>query len=207
MPEPASPRIESSSRQIFVLWLGIPLIILLGIALFVQPEQSGGPQHPAVGKPAPEIDLVRLGANPELDRLQSLASGDVTLVHFWGTWCGPCKMEYPELDAMVQQLKDQPQFHFVSISCQASQNETYTGLTEKTLAYLESGGMVPVAYADAMGVTHRSVAQRMEVESISYPTSILVDADGKIADIWIGYAPQSVEDIAAKINILLADAR
>ena len=46
------------------------------------------------GTRAPEIDLPTLsGGHVELSKLR----GHPVVVSFWGTWCPPCRVEFPEL--------------------------------------------------------------------------------------------------------------
>lgn len=51
-----------------------------------------------VGRPVPPLDVVDLGGKPW--RLESLA-GQVVVLNFWATWCEPCRLEMPSLDAMA----------------------------------------------------------------------------------------------------------
>jgi thiol-disulfide isomerase/thioredoxin len=50
------------------------------------------------GRPVPPLDVVDLAGKPW--RLQALA-GQVVVLNFWATWCEPCRLEMPSLDAMA----------------------------------------------------------------------------------------------------------
>jgi len=54
--------------------------------------------------PAPEISLKDFS-----NQTHTLAmyKGKVVLLNFWATWCGPCQVEMPHLQAMYTELKDQ----------------------------------------------------------------------------------------------------
>ncbi len=195
-------QLDSRPRSLF--WL-VAILLLLATSVVILrsgPSGSSGQDSPALGKRAPRLDLIRLSDEPFLDPLNSVPPGDVTLIHFWGTWCGPCKMEYPHLSTMANRMQTRPRFRFLSVSCEGGQ-ETLDGLRRKTQDYFTSENLGGVAYADPRGVTRRSAAERLERSSIFYPTSILVAADGTIAGVWEGYTPEAVEQMETMIVRLL----
>jgi cytochrome c biogenesis protein CcmG/thiol:disulfide interchange protein DsbE len=54
-----------------------------------------GAKPPAVGDVAPNFELTMIdGSKVSLDQLR----GQVIVLNFWATWCGPCKRELPMLD-------------------------------------------------------------------------------------------------------------
>ncbi|GAA4216971.1 DsbE family thiol:disulfide interchange protein [Sagittula sp. NFXS13] len=53
------------------------------------------------GKPAPSMTDVPLEGYPAITP-ELLASGEVTLVNFWASWCPPCRAEHPRLLEMAE---------------------------------------------------------------------------------------------------------
>ena len=54
------------------------------------------------------------GLNVKTVRLSTL-KGNVILLNFWATWCGPCTEEMPSMEALYQRYKDRD-FVFLAIS-------------------------------------------------------------------------------------------
>ncbi len=175
-------------------------VVLLLVAIAVISYRSATPNvdpalDAAVGKPCPQLDLVLLSSTGELERIPDLAPRTVTLLHCWGTWCGPCRIEYPELAEMALSMEESYAFRFVSISCENRQNETLRGLHAKTQSFLDQHRIVGVAYADPNGVTRRSIAERLGLDNLYYPTTILICPAGNIAAVWVGYDPGAVNEM------------
>ena len=60
--------------------------------------------RPSIGAPAPPFRLVDLqGQSVALSDFQ----GKVVLLNFWATWCGPCRVEMPAMEALYQAMHSQ----------------------------------------------------------------------------------------------------
>ena len=206
-------------RRLLVLCL-----VLAGTAgLAFRHQHPSPPDQVAVGKPAPEIDLVELSGGDHW-RPVTPPVGRVVLLHLWATWCHPCQLEYPELSAMARAVASEEadgrgrragqgdreqgeggRFRFLPVSCEGGA-ETFAGLWHKTDAFFRSAGIDSPVFADPRGITRRSVAERLKQSDLGLPTTILIDRDGTIAGVWQGYTPHTVSGIEASVRELLAVA-
>src|SRR5687768_8283947 len=84
------------------VWLGTAVLALLGntgrAAAQVVYKPTGARAIEA-GVPAPQIDLETLGGGRV--KLSALR-GHPVVITFWGTWCPPCRDEFPALVAAHQ---------------------------------------------------------------------------------------------------------
>jgi len=74
-------------------------------------------QTPAkVGDPAPEIGLEKLlqAQDRTVANLKAL-KGDIVVLEFWATWCGPCVTAIPHLNELIEKYEDKP-VRFISIT-------------------------------------------------------------------------------------------
>jgi thioredoxin 1 len=77
-------------------------------------------------------------------KLLALASGRVTLVHFWASWCGPCRREQPILDQLASKLQDRG-LAVVGVNvdtAQPIQQQFEIGTLPVTLVFNRAGDLV-----------------------------------------------------------------
>lgn len=61
------------------------------------------------------------------------------VIDFWATWCGPCKMQSPILDAVAEELQDSIKVCKVNVDDQASLAMNYQIINIPTLVYMKDG--------------------------------------------------------------------
>tara|TARA_R110002049_G_scaffold4601_4_gene31844 strand:- start:71594 stop:72217 length:624 start_codon:yes stop_codon:yes gene_type:complete len=187
-------------------WTGLTLIVMISVAavsaglLIKATPWSNHPASPAIGKPAPRIDLVRLSDEGTYEEIDSRGEGKVVLLHCFGTWCGPCRAEFPHLSKLIATVAKQEQVEFLPISSERMGTETFESLWAETKKFFDEHQIRGIAYADPRGITRRSMAERLQRKSLYFPTSILIDRDGKIAGVWEGYNDDTLEQIRSAIR-------
>ncbi len=77
------------------IFLAIAGIFLVG--MFRDDPDSLPSAHK--GKPAPAVQLVDLPGKVNFTDAD-LRDGEVKLVNFWASWCAPCRVEHPNLEAL-----------------------------------------------------------------------------------------------------------
>lgn len=120
----------------------------------------------AVGQPAPELELAKLLQAPQ-EKFEGLNSlkGNVVILEFWATWCGPCVKSIPHMNDLAEKFSDKD-VRFISIT---SEDEPVVA------KYLKKKSMRSWIGLDLEKRSNRAYG----VQGI--PFTVLIDREGRIA--------------------------
>ena len=150
---------------------------------------SDGVMEPAplADHPAPDFTLSSLdGMKVALSDLK----GQVLLINVWATWCPPCRVEMPTIQAAYEQYHDQG-FTVVAVNLQEDPSAVATFMREHQLTF--------PALLDPDGQVSRSY------EALALPSSFFVDRHGVIRAVYHGPMPRSI--IAGTVEQLLHEGK
>ena len=116
--------------------------------------------------------------------------GKIMVLHFWGTWCGPCVVEMPEYQEFDERYREDPEVHVLSIS-----NDDTNEIIEDFLAKNDFDFTVLVddGYTERAGVT-------------AWPTTWFVDRNGYVRFEKTGTALRLDEEFSWRVEALREDA-
>lgn len=170
---------KKHNRNIQII-IGIVVILLVSVLLLsLQNSQQDGIQKAIQGKSVGDFALTDLeGDSINLSDYQ----GKYVLLNAWATWCPPCRAEMPDLNEFHQAHKDKG-FEILAINAGETRDLAAQFADSIELGFkvvLDSDGTV----LNGLGIT-------------GFPTSILIDPEGKVAMIHIGMI--SPEDLNSKV--------
>jgi len=137
--------------------------------------------------PAPDFTLRTLdGQNLRLGEQR----GQVVLVNFWATWCGPCRQEMPHLNRLYEKYRASG-FNLLAVNVDDDRNNAAGASSKMGLKF-------PVLF-DA----EKNVSRLYDLKTM--PSTVLIDRDGKVRHVHRGYREGFEEMYEKQIRELLKE--
>ncbi len=139
------------------------------------------------GQAAPDFSLKSSsGENLRLSEYR----GDVVMINFWATWCGPCRQEMPLLDELYARY-ERVGFSLLGVNIDDDSRRAMRMIDELGVNF-------PVLF-DA----RKEVSELYEVEAM--PVTVLVDREGNVRYVHHGYQPGYEDTYLDQIRSLLRE--
>lgn len=161
------------------------MIVLLSLFLLATPASLPGPDDLPV---LPALNEEQLGA------LLQENEGNVLLVNFWATWCGPCREEFPDFVRLYNEFKDQG-LSVVTISMDEPEDH------EQAAAFLKQQNARFSSYIRGFEDFNEFVNAIAPEWSGALPATFLFDRDGESVFTRVGKT--SYEELNKEITPIL----
>ncbi|MCK5091446.1 MAG: TlpA family protein disulfide reductase [Gammaproteobacteria bacterium] len=135
-------------------------------------------------RPAPSLHLTETDGSPYVTED---FTGNITLIHFWATWCVPCRHEFPDLQALWKRYRNK------GLRIIAVAEDSHEAVKE----YLPEIDISFPVLVDQYG------SGMHDYRVIGLPTSYLIDAQGRLLYSAIGRVLWMEQDTLKRIEGLL----
>jgi len=187
-----TPPVSTKSSSTRVFWLVIAIAaVVLGLYLLISGPRSGASSPEALSAAnrteAPDL-AVRDAKDPSKTISIRSLKGKVVVLHFWATWCPPCRAEFPEFAKFAAGSAAAGPWVVLPISVDDSADPVgpfLSKIPDRLTSYWDPGTL-----ANALGVS-------------AIPTTIVLDKGGKVA--WTGrgatdWSPKGVPAVVEKLS-------
>lgn len=110
--------------------------------------------------------------------------GKYVLLDFWGSWCGPCLSEIPQLKALEKQNADQ--LTVIGLICKDQKKAAAKIIADHQLTSVQLFDPT-IDFGAMFGIR-------------DYPTKILIDGKGKVVKVFTGSSDQNFKEIQTLVN-------
>ena len=155
------------------------LVLASGLASSESPLQ--------VGAPGPGFQL-----NSNSGKPISLADlkGQIVLVNFWASWCGPCRQEMPLLESIYRKYGKMG-FTMIGVNVEPDSNAANEWLKATPVSF-------PILYD-----RDSKVSKLYDVAGM--PSTVIIDRTGKLRVLHRGYKPGDENEYLDSIRTLIRE--
>jgi peroxiredoxin len=116
--------------------------------------------------------------------------GNIVMVNFWASWCGPCREELPEMEALYQEYQDLG-FEILAVNVDDEESKADVLLDDIEVTF-------PILY-DTAG----DVSKLYDVNAM--PTTVIIDRDGNQRLLHLGYRAGDEKKYEKAIKLLMRE--
>ena len=138
----------------------------------------------AISIPEADYDIELKGMNVPDSNLKNFKNKNIFL-NFWGTWCPPCRAEWPSIQALYESKKDQ-ELNFVLIAMQDQE--------ESVVKFLQENNYTAPVYIAKSPISDKLLPK-------AFPTTFLLNKKGEII-----YKEDASKDWNSKETLQFIDA-
>jgi peroxiredoxin len=162
--------------------ISYPWQILALIFILLNPALAG-----EGGESAPDFTLPRDdGQSISLSELR----GQVVMINFWASWCGPCRQEMPLLE-QIHQRYEPLGFTLLGVNVEENSGDAIAFLEERPVSF-------PILFDP-----NNDVSKLYDV--IAMPSTVLIDRQGKVRHLHHGYKPGYENDYQDQVRALVRE--
>ena len=143
----------------------------------------------AVTASGPAANFTLKSASGENIRLSEYR-GQVVLINFWASWCGPCRQEFPHLDALHQKYEALG-FTVFGVNVEQDRDTADKVLRDIPVTF-------PILFDE-----QNQVSELYDVTAM--PMTVLVDRNGEIRFMHKGYKPGYEAQYEQQIRALVKE--
>lgn len=137
--------------------------------------------------PAPDFTLKSIsGENIRLSELR----GEVVLINFWASWCGPCRQEMPILSELHDKYKAMG-FTVLAVNVEENTSDARKLLKDMPVSF-------PVLFD-----SDSTVSKQYDV--VAMPSTVLVDRNGNMRHLHKGYKPGLEDTYVEQVRALIRE--
>jgi thiol-disulfide isomerase/thioredoxin len=168
-----------SARTVKGFFKGLALAAVFVLPAFAASSSGPAPAFKLSARGGKTIDLAQF-------------KGQVVMINFWASWCGPCRTEMPILEDIYKKYKP------MGFTMLAVNVEPDTAAAEAWLAKLSKPVTFPVAFD-----TDSKVSKLYKVPGM--PTTVFVDRKGNFRVLHKGYKAGDENIYLSQIRSLLKE--
>jgi peroxiredoxin len=159
------------------------LAAIVAAATLALPALAADP----TGSPAPAFTLgSSAGSNVSLAQYK----GQVVMLNFWASWCGPCRQEMPLLESIYKKY-NRMGFTLIGVNVEPDSNAANQWLKQTPVSF-------PILYDK-----DSKVSKMYDVAGM--PSTVIIDRTGKVRVLHRGYKPGDENEYLDSIRTLVRE--